>query len=224
MGKNIVIGAIVGMLIGLVVGFSTANYLNRNEPAVLEMRPPAPAAAPPGTNNPMGQDQASMLKDVQSTLDKARENPQSAEAQILAGDLYLEIQRFDEALGFYSKALELEPDNFEANANIGQIYFKKNEFKKAGEYYAKALTINKSNPGLRNDLGLTFYLREPAEPNRAMEEYRKALDLDPNHELALQNLSVALKDLGEADELKETLERLKKVNGNNPALKALSAS
>ncbi|MDH3530579.1 MAG: tetratricopeptide repeat protein, partial [Acidobacteriota bacterium] len=134
------------------------------------------------------------------------------------------IQRFDEALGFYAKALELEPESFEANANIGQIYFKQREFVKAGEYYAKALTINKRDPGLRNDLGLTFYLRQPADPKRAVEEYRKALALDPDHELALQNLSVALKDLGDADELRKALERLKKVNPDNPAVKALSAS
>ena len=82
--------------------------------------------------------------------------------------------------------------------------------------------MNKENAGIRSDLGLTFYLRTPRDTERAVKEYRLALEIDPVHESTLQNLSVALKDIGQEEEREKILERLRKVNPDNPALKESS--
>lgn len=222
MGQKTLIGTCAGLVAGLAIGFAGANYINRTEPAGTPVGNVPPTAAVPASPQQPGQpnsNQVGMMGDVQTTLDNAKANPKDAEAQIKAADLYLEIQRYDDALQFYSKAAELKPDSFEANANIGQIYMGKKEFVKAGEFYAKALEVNKTDAGLRSDLGLTFYLREPPDSKRAIKEYKRALEIDPNHEAALQNLTVALKGIGEKEEYSQVIVRLRKVNPNNPALK-----
>ena len=211
----------LGLFVGLVVGFWGANYLNKSE-STAEQSTLTNTTNQEGPAPPLSPDQTGMLADVQATLDEAEKNPTDVKAQIKAGDMYLQIQRLDDALGFYQKAVDLDPKSFEGNANIGKVYFEKKQFSKAGEYYEKALEINTKDVGLRSDLGLTFYLREPADVKRAIVEYKAALEMDPVHEPALQNLSVALSELRDTEELPAVLERLKKVNPNNAALKKLS--
>ncbi|MDH3530939.1 MAG: hypothetical protein OEQ28_15365, partial [Acidobacteriota bacterium] len=72
MGKNTFIGVFAGLLIGLIVGFSTANYLNRSEPKGPETQIPVPSAASSGPDKSPGADQSAKMKDVQATLEKAR--------------------------------------------------------------------------------------------------------------------------------------------------------
>jgi tetratricopeptide (TPR) repeat protein len=224
MNKNTLLGTIAGLLVGALVGFWGANYLNGGAavlPDTAATTVNGVAAAPPSTASQSSippksaAEQQKMLTQVQDKLDNAKERPDDATAQLEAGDMYIEIQRFDEALGFYSKAAELKPRSFDAHANIGRIYFEKRQYEKAGEYYEKALSIDDTNIGLRSDLGLTFFLRSPPNLERAVKEYRTALEMDAKHEPSLQNLSVALKELGEEGERTKVMERLRKVNPNN---------
>ena len=220
MSVRTISGGLVGLILGLVIGFWGANRLNGPAGNSIETELPASAHAP--ASDVSGRtEQPGMVADVQQTLDAAKNNPGDVEAQLKAGDMYLRIQRYDEALGYYQKAADLKPDSFEANANIGKVYFDRKQFAKAGEFYEKALRLNGNDPGLRSDFGLTFYLREPADTRKAVEEYRKALEIDPKHEAALQNLGLALNELKEDKELALVLDRLRAVNPDNPALKKL---
>ncbi|NNE66927.1 MAG: tetratricopeptide repeat protein, partial [Pyrinomonadaceae bacterium] len=191
---------------------------NAIDEAVTEKSEAVTAPADPN-NQPAGSDNVPTLEQVQEKIDRAKANPKDADAQIQAAHLYVEIERFDDALELYQKAAELEPENFEANANIGKIFLTKRDYEKAGEYYEKALSVNDKNAGIRSDLGLTYYLRTPRNTERAVKEYRAALELDPEHESTLQNLSVALKDLGQEAERTKILDRLKKVNPDNIVFK-----
>lgn len=218
MNKSAFIGTVSGLLAGLVIGFAIANYLNKSQPAqnTGNPSPPAPGALAEG------QDPKGMLGDVQATLDAAKNNPDDANAQLKAGDMYARIQRFDEALAYFKKAAELSPKSLEANAGLGRIYFQTKDFKSAAAYFQKAVDIDESNADVRSDLGLTYYLREPPDVERAIEEYRKAIEINPAHEGSLQNLCVALNDMGKREELSKTVEMLRKVNPNNPVIAKFS--
>ncbi|NNF00476.1 MAG: tetratricopeptide repeat protein, partial [Pyrinomonadaceae bacterium] len=163
-------------------------------------------------------DQGSMLADVQATLDKAKDEPDNFQAQIKAGEMYSKIRRFDKALEYYEKAQKLKPNDFSANSILGNAYFDLKQYKKAETAYARALEIKPNDVAVRTDFGLTFYLREPGDYDRAVSEYRKALDIDPNHELTLQNLIVALNDMGEKEEAAKAIDRLRAVNPKNPVI------
>ncbi len=213
MNKTGITYGILGIVIGLAVGFFGANYLNRNA---------ATETSIPSSNLPTGaqqvQNPAGQLADVQKVLDRAKAEPDNFDAQIEAGEMYAQIERFDNALEFYERAQKIKPDDFRANVKLGNAFFDAKQFEKAEEFYAKAIEIDPKEPNVRTDLGLTYFLREPSDPDRAIAEYKKSLEIDSNHELTLQNLLAALKEKGDKEELAKTLAKLKLVNPNNPVI------
>src|SRR5206468_8641846 len=76
---------------------------------------------------------------------------------------------------------------------------------------------------VRTDLGLTFLLREPANLDRAITEFRASLERDPKHLQTLQNLTVALTRKGDAAQARSVLAKLEEVSPGNPALTSLRA-
>ena len=60
--------------------------------------------------------------------------------------------------------------------------------------------------------------RTPPDFDRAIKEYRRSLEKDPNHEQTLHNLVIAYTKKGQAKEAQEMIERLEKVNPNNADL------
>ncbi len=213
MNKTAITYGILGIVIGLAVGFFGANYLNRNAATETGISSANLPAGAPQVQNPTGQ-----LADVQKVLDLAKNEPDNFDAQIEAGEMYAQIERFDKALEFYERAQKIKPDDFQANVKLGNAFFDAKQFEKAEEFYAKAIVIDPKDPNVRTDLGLTYFLREPSDPDRAIAEYKKSLEIDSNHELTLQNLLAALKEKGDKDELAKTLAKLKEVNPNNPVI------
>ncbi len=223
MKKNSVTFGLIGILIGLAIGFSVANYFNRNAPKptgqIAQNSPNAQTSNQQGQINPTAQ-----MPDIQLVLDKAKNEPKNLDAQLKAGEMYSKIQRFDKALEYYEKAQQIKPDDAKLNMKLGNAYFDTKKYLQAAEFYTKVLKVDPKNISARTDLGLTFFLRDPSDNDRAIAEYRKSLAINPNHELTLQNLSVVLKEKEDQEELEKTLERLKKVNPQNIVLEKLNAS
>jgi len=223
MNKNSVTFGILGLLAGLAIGFFGANSMNRNSASNTTESGAPVLGSPQAPQTKPQTNQGGMLADVQATLDKAKNEPDNFEAQIKAGEMYSKIRRFDKALEFYEAAQKLKPDDFSANSILGNAYFDLKEYEKAGAAYSKALEINPKDVAVRTDYGLTFYLREPADNQRAISEYRKSLEIEPRHEKTLQNLIVVLNDEGEKDEISKAVVILKQVNPNNPAVEKFAA-
>ena len=218
MNKNSVIFGVLGIFVGLAIGFFGANALNRKTATDKQNT----SAAAPLTNpqSPQtGTNPAGMLADVQATLDKAKSEPENFDAQQKAGEMYSKIRRFDTALEFYEKAQKIKPNDFSANSALGNAYFDLKQYEKAQTAYANALEINPKDVAVRTDYGLTFYLHEPGDTDRAISEYRKSLKIDSNHELTLQNLIVALNEKGQNEEAAKALATLKGVNPENDLVK-----
>ena len=92
------------------------------------------------------------------------------------------------------------------------------QYETAEKWYLLALEKEPKNIAVRTDLGLTFFLRTPRDVNRAIKEYNVSLGIDPNNEITLQNLVLAYRENGDKENLRVTLEKLKKINPNNPAI------
>ena len=71
---------------------------------------------------------------------------------------------------------------------------------------------------MRTDLGLSYFLREPKELDKAIAEYRASLGYNPRHEQSLQNLITALLTKGNTAAVQPYLQQLEQVNPNNQAL------
>ncbi len=225
MTKENFLFAIIGLLAGVIIGFTVANSLNRSAVetntttanAMPTVNPNLPPDHPPFV--PSGdQTQNAPLPQISEAIEKARNSPEDFEAQMTAGDLYYQIGRFEDAAKFYEQANKLRPNETEPLVKLGNSYFDAEKFEQAENWYEKALQKNPKDINVRNDYGLTFFLRSPRETDRAIKEYKISLGIDPNHELTLQNLAIAYKEKSDTENLRRTLDALKKVNPNNPAV------
>jgi Flp pilus assembly protein TadD len=72
-------------------------------------------------------------------------------------------------------------------------------------------------------MGLTFLLREPAQYDRAIAEFKRSLEVEPSHPQTLQNLTVAYTRRGDLASAEATLARLRAAAPQSPALEQLRA-
>jgi tetratricopeptide (TPR) repeat protein len=225
--KENVMSTVLGLAVGLVIGFVFANNFNR---AAGFVAPPpgktaeAPAKNPnlPADHPPIGttsedEDQSKGPRpEVAAALEKAKAKPDDYEAQMTAADLYYQIGRFEDSSKFYVAAAKLKPNEVEAMVKAGNAFFDSEKYEEAQKWYEMALNKDPKNTDVRTDLGLTFFLREPKDIDRAIKEYTTVLSQTPDHENALQDLALAYKEKGDQADYQSTLERLRKVNPQNP--------
>jgi tetratricopeptide (TPR) repeat protein len=225
MNKENVLFSIIGLLLGCIIGFIFANSVNQQGTATR----PAPAARqnanlPPDhpvvPSNGVA-DQEGMQEQVTAQIQQARNEPNNFDAQMKAADLFYQIQRFDQAIEFLLKANQLRPEAYEPVVKLGNANFETGSYETAEKWYSAALLKNPDDVNVRTDLGLTFYLRNPPDYERAIKEYRGSLQREPRHEQSLQNLVVALTRVGNAKEAEDALARLQEVNPANEALTKL---
>jgi tetratricopeptide (TPR) repeat protein len=152
-------------------------------------------------------------------IDKAKQQPNDYDAQMTAADLYYQIQRFDDAATFYEAAAKLKPSEVEPLIKAGNANFDGEKYADAEKWYLLALAKKPNDINVRTDLGLTFFLREPRDIDRAIKEYKTSLALDPNHKITLQNLALAYKEKGDKTNFDATAEKLRAVDPNNPIFK-----
>lgn len=84
--------------------------------------------------------QAIASSDYEKAIDllkaEAAKDPRNADVQNLLGYSNRKLQRYDVALTYYQKALELEPDHRGANNYVGHLYLETGQLEKARERLA----------------------------------------------------------------------------------------
>lgn len=187
MQKHIVFG-LGGIVIGLAAGFYAANAINKNAShqtqATTAASQPMPAD---GSTSPSG----GMQADVSEILQKAEAEPNNFAVQMQTGDMYAQIGRFEKAIEYYQRGLAIKPEDFQANVVTANAYFDARNFEKAADHYTKALLINPKDINARTDLGATFVERPTPDYDRAIKEFRTALDVEPDHAPTLYYLGIA---------------------------------
>jgi Flp pilus assembly protein TadD len=94
--------------------------------------------------------------------------------------------KIDEALGFYDRALEIDPENASALNSAGYILANEGiDSKKALVYCRKALESNPNNPAYLDSVGWAFYRSGMAE--RARVYLERAVQQSPANETILDH-------------------------------------
>jgi tetratricopeptide (TPR) repeat protein len=232
MSKDNILFSVIGVLLGFIVGFMFANNANQqgmkprnSSPMTGSQSTSLPPDHPQIPSNAVadqgGAQTGAAMPGVQAAIEKARNEPENFEAQKQAGEMFYRIQRWDEAIDFWLKANKIKPDDYETVVNIANAYFEAGKFDLAEQWYTSALTKNEKDVNVRTDLGTTFMARTPPDFDRAIKEYRRSLELNPNHEQTLHNMVIAYVKKGQAREAQEMLARLEKVNADNPDIPRL---
>jgi len=232
------------LIVGFAAGFFFANRANRQELDRLQAEIARVHSAhassdetKAGNNATTNTEKTSLTDDqLRAVIAKADARPDDHELQRKAGQgLYLYAVQFGkpdllpEAIRILKRAHDVAPQDYDTTVILGNALFDlaratdPKRFKEARAYFTQALKQKPDDINVRTELGATYYFDTPADPRRAISEYRKSLAQDPRHEMTLQSLVAALISTGELAEAEQRLNELQQVNAANPALSDLRA-
>jgi tetratricopeptide (TPR) repeat protein len=122
--------------------------------------------------------------------------------------------KLDEALALNEKVLAKKPDSTEAMVAMADIYNRKKQPKKAEEMLAKVVELDPKN-AYRTfyNLGAVISNRDDltdADNRKAIESFRKAINLKPDYAVAHRDLGFALLRAGDKADLIEARKELAK--------------
>lgn len=107
--------------------------------------------------------------------------------------------KYEEAIKYLDKALELDPKNAKALYSKGLLLGKNKKYQESIKCFDKILEINSNNDEAWFSKGLGLLSLKKYE--EALECYNQALELDSNHIMAWNNKVYALEILGKDEPL-----------------------
>jgi len=166
-----VAGIAFGLIAGWIIGTEQAK------PAA----PPAPqAAAAPATAGSSGT-RAALVDDAKVNALKAiaEKEPANAKPRIELGNLYFDVERYDDAITWYEQAVKLQPKDENLSTDLGVCYYYTNQPDKALERFDASLKINPKHVKTLLNLGIVraFGKQDLAGATKAWEQ---VLAIDPN--------------------------------------------
>jgi predicted negative regulator of RcsB-dependent stress response len=123
-----------------------------------------------------------------------QEEPENADYRTRLGELYFQQGDWDKALGNFTKAVELDPQNGDLQIKLAIIYWHSGDIEAGIEQLDGALQLDPSRITTRFYRGILLSTVKGREAE-AVAELKKAIELDPNSELA-QRARKRLAELG----------------------------
>ena len=121
-------------------------------------------------------------------------DPENVEILNALGFSLFQQGKSEEAVVALEQALAVDPAHAKAHNNMALASIDLGELELAEAHYRESLAIE-PQPAIHNDLG--FVLDRQGMTDEAVEQYRKALELDPESASAHYNLATALARQGE---------------------------
>ncbi len=95
------------------------------------------------------------------------------------------------------KVLENLPTDYSSLVTLGNEFMDKRNYPVAAECYKRALALQGGSPDVRVDYGACLHGMRLT--HRAIEEFRRVIDLNSSHAIANFNLGIVYYDLNETD-------------------------
>ena len=128
---------------------------------------------------------------ARATLDKEiAADPENTALLYLAANTFLTLGDTRRAEGLLQDVLRLDPSHLDAYNKLGSLYVSEGRLDEAKQKYVDALgreQPNKSRVTTLTLAGIVFELQN--NPQEAMQQYEKALELDPRAAVAANNLA-----------------------------------
>ncbi len=169
MNKNLLLGAVGGLLVGILVGYTIGLSKGLSEAQKLLGSAPLPAfegtpGMPPGLAQQLPQ-----------------QPPQGMPGTAPSPEVF---QRIEMNLKLVAK----DPRLAGVWIQLGNDYFDTRQHQKSIDAYGKALAINPNNPDVLTDQGVMY--RDTGRFDEAIANFEKAGKLDPTHVQSAYNLGV----------------------------------
>jgi len=223
MNRENVLFGVVGLLAGYLLAFHLVVHVNQTQPAV---RPAAAASGEEAAALPSNEvkERQRLRSEAERAAEAARGNRESFEAQSAAAEAQLEAEEWAAALEFLTRANELRPDDYGTLVKLGHANSEAGKYDAAEKWFKAALAKKPDDNDARSELALTYYLRTPKQPDRAIAELSRGLQANPTHLATLHNLTLLYIETGKLAEAESTLGKLEGVNPSYPQLPRLRSA
>jgi len=122
-----------------------------------------------------------------ATVQKPKMAPQGASAPDPSDRDSIEVASKIQTL---KEIVKKDLKNLAAWVELGNLYFDSDQPKEAIDAYSRYLAIKPDNPDVRTDMGIM--LRRLGQFDRAIEEFKKAVQSDPKHANSRYNIGIVL--------------------------------
>jgi spermidine synthase len=129
---------------------------------------------------------------------EGRLNSEYAEINQSRGKNMLHKKKYEEAIKYFKRAIELNPDNAEAHYNLGNALQIKGNTSEAISHYKKAIELKFESAQAHYNLGIALLTK--GNTSEAILSYKKAIKLKPDYPEAHNNLGNALLKKGNTRE------------------------
>jgi tetratricopeptide (TPR) repeat protein len=151
---------IIGLLLGLVSGFKIANSQYRSQQGESLKRDIAQATN--RVSNPQAE--------ISAIIEKAKANPNDAEAQLEAASQFLQINRVQEALPFLEQARKVDPNDRRVIAFLGVTSYMMGQYDQAIESLKRS-----RDQGVNSPFVTRFLIDSYIQTRKNLDEARRLL-------------------------------------------------
>ena len=132
-----IVFAIAGMCFGVILGWVIGAQQAGDRVAA-----PAAAATAAGGQEPARQAPALDEGRVQSLMTIIKNDPKNAGATVQLANTYFDAERYQEAINWYEKGIELDPKNPDASTDLGISYYYTGQADRALKQFEHSLTLD----------------------------------------------------------------------------------
>lgn len=133
-----------GLSFGFLVGFgffhTTYESPDLQAGTVQAQSPMPPQATSPAPTQPAPTAGAGapMVAEINRLKQLLQDDPDNLAALVRLGNLHFDVQMWDQAAGYYERAVELDPDDPDLLTDLGTCYRGMSEYEKALTYFERA--------------------------------------------------------------------------------------
>lgn len=170
---------VAGVLLGLLGGWIIGSQ--QGPSTAVPAAPAAQQAATPAA----GQAAAPALDEQRAAKLKAEadSNPGNSTIRVQLGDLYFDSERFDEAVRWYSAALEINPRDVNASTDLGIAHYYMNQPDRALAQFEKSLAVDPAHVKTLLNIGVVRAWGKQ-DLDGAAKAWERVIEVAPNSEEA----------------------------------------
>jgi cytochrome c-type biogenesis protein CcmH/NrfG len=117
---------------------------------------------------------------VQQLQDQIKANPKNFEALTELGNIQFDQKNYKEAANWYTKALEVRPDELDLRTDLGTALFYDNQFDESIAQFKETLARNPTHPQALFNIGVALVHGKNDLPN-ALQYWEKLVETNPNY-------------------------------------------
>ena len=126
--------------------------------------------------------------EVRLLHDMLTDNPDNINSWIKLGNIFMDTQRYKDAIDAYQKALDINPSVTNVRVDMGTCYRRIGRPDKAIEEYKKAIAMDPTHPNAHRNMGIVlgFDLGQKDQAIKELQEYLRLLPQAPDKDTVRQ--------------------------------------